>query len=72
SGHVTATSSMLRFFEFNNIFFYIWIFITILVMFSRVYLGMHYLSDVVAGLILGYGISDFSMFIVDKIKLKNQ
>jgi len=68
SGHVTATSSMLRFFEFNNIFFYIWIFATILVMFSRIYLGMHYLSDVVAGFILGYGLSDFSIFIVDKFK----
>ncbi len=67
SGHTTATASMLRFFEFNNALFYIWIFITILVMFSRIYLGMHYLSDVIAGFILGYAISDFSIFIVKKL-----
>jgi undecaprenyl-diphosphatase len=68
SGHATATASMLKFFEFNSALFYIWIFITILVMFSRVYLGMHYLSDVIAGFILGYGISDFSIFAVSRIK----
>lgn len=69
SGHATATASMLRFFEFNNVLLYIWIFITILVMFSRIYLGMHYLSDVMAGAILGYFISDSSMFLVKKLKV---
>jgi undecaprenyl-diphosphatase len=66
SGHVTATASIIKFFEFNNILFLLWICFTILVMFSRVYLGMHYLSDVIAGLILGYAISDFSFFIAEK------
>jgi len=68
SGHATATASMLKFFEFNRILLYFWIAITILVMFSRVYLGMHYLSDVVAGLILGYFISDLSIFLAEKIQ----
>jgi len=68
SGHSTAAASVIRFFEFNRILLWTWIGITILVMFSRVYLGMHYLSDVIAGFILGYGISDFSIFIVKRLK----
>ena len=66
SGHATASASVIRFFEFNRIFMWIWIAVTILVMFSRVYLGMHYLSDVVAGLVLGYAVSDLSIFLVKK------
>jgi len=68
SGHATAAASIIRFFEFSRILSYAWIFITALVMFSRVYLGMHYLSDVVAGLILGYFISDVSIFIVKRLR----
>jgi len=68
SGHATASASIIRFFEFNKILLYIWIAMTILIIFSRVYLGMHYLSDVIAGLILGYFISDLSIFLVKKLK----
>ena len=68
SGHATAAASLIRFFEFHNVLFWIWIAITFLVMFSRVYLGMHYLSDVVAGFVLGYFISDFSIFLAEKLK----
>ncbi len=71
SGHVTAASSMIKFFEFKKILLYVWILVVVLIMFSRVYLGVHYLSDVIAGLILGYSISDFSIFLVDKLKTKN-
>ena len=68
SGHVVATASVTRFFEFNKIFLYFWIFVVVLVMFSRVYLGMHYLSDVIAGLLLGYFIGDLSIFLAGKIQ----
>ena len=68
SGHSAAAASVIRFFEFNRILLLVWIGITILVMFSRVYLGMHYLSDVIAGFILGYFIGDFSIFWVKKLQ----
>jgi len=71
SGHATATASIIRFFEFNRILMYFWILIVILVMFSRVYLGVHYLSDIIAGFILGYSISDLSIFLFEKLKMKN-
>lgn len=68
SGHASATASTIRFFEFNRVLSYFWIFVTILVMFSRVYLGMHYLSDVIAGFLLGFFISDLSFFLAGKLK----
>ena len=68
SGHSTAAASMIRFFEFNRLLLWAWIAITILIMFSRVYLGMHYLSDVIAGLILGYFVSDSSIFLAEKLR----
>ncbi len=33
--------------------------IAFLIAFSRVYLGVHYLSDIIAGAIIGYAVSDF-------------
>ena len=71
SGHATAAASIIKFFEFNKILLYIWVLITILIMFSRVYLGVHYLSDVIAGFILGYSISDLSICLFEKLKMKN-
>ena len=41
--------------EFKK-FKYIWILFAILVAFSRVYFGVHFMSDVIAGAIIGYSI----------------
>lgn len=56
SGHITIISTIYSFFEKKlskkiKIIFLIIIFLTSL---SRLYLGVHYLSDVIAGLFLGY------------------
>ena len=52
SGHSTAMFSALNF--VSEKYFKHWIFISILVMISRVYLGAHYASDVLAGAFIGY------------------
>ena len=68
SGHATAVSSIIPFLNFNRTIKYIWVFITVIVVLSRVYLGVHYLSDVIAGALLGYLIGDFSIYLVKKYK----
>ncbi|MFA5692022.1 MAG: phosphatase PAP2 family protein [Acholeplasmataceae bacterium] len=42
----------------------------IIVPFTRLYLGQHYLTDVIAGLIIGYLVTLIGLFIVDKMKDK--
>jgi len=47
-------------------FKYIWLIFACLVAFSRVYFGVHYLSDVLAGAIIGYLIGMVMVFLEEK------
>jgi membrane-associated phospholipid phosphatase len=57
SGHTSAVFCALPFMKFRS-FGVFWLAFSSLVAFSRIYLGFHYLSDVVAGGLLGYVISE--------------
>lgn len=59
SAHSTAAFSALPLFDkiLAN-WSWAWIILAILIAFSRVYLGVHYLSDVIAGSIIGYAVAD--------------
>ena len=45
-----------------------WILFALLVAFSRLYLGVHYLSDVIFGIILGLAIGDVFVYIEEKYR----
>ena len=70
SGHANSVFSLI---PFINIYFkkfrYIWIIFAILVSFSRVYLGVHYLSDVIFSMILGLSISYLFIYIENKYNI---
>jgi undecaprenyl-diphosphatase len=68
SGHATAAFTGVPIINKIFPFFkHFWIVLAILIAFSRLYLGVHYLSDIVAGSLLGYGIATFFMYIENKI-----
>ena len=70
STHATAVFSPIKILhkEFPKTQWF-WILFAFLVSSSRVYLGFHYLSDIIAGALLGYGSGLFVVFITDKFKL---
>ena len=48
---------------------WLWLLIAILIIFSRLYLGVHYLSDLIVGAVLGYLIGSGIMLLDKKYKL---
>lgn len=68
SGHATASATIIPFFNFNKKLYYAWFLIAIIISLSRVYLGVHYLSDVIVGFMFGNFIGDASIYLVNKYK----
>jgi len=67
SGHIAAIFTALPFLEKFKDIRYIIIVLAIILMFSRLYLGVHYLSDVIAGAIIGYFIGSFVLKYKERI-----
>ena len=72
SGHMTLIASILGYwyFKVSKYFQWILIFSFIAVFLARQYLGWHYFTDVLAGIILGLGIAYLNTFLVYEIKQK--
>jgi undecaprenyl-diphosphatase len=67
SGHASSVFSAVPIINRNfKTFKYAWLALAVLISFSRIYLGVHYLSDVVAGGLLGYGITSFFMYLENR------
>lgn len=73
SGHTTFIFAPLAYFNKEYpIFKWVWLFLALLVAFSRIYLGVHYLSDVIAGAIVGFGSGNFFIYLESKYKLSKR
>jgi undecaprenyl-diphosphatase len=70
SGHTNAVFSIMPsiWITFKR-FRYIWLVFAILAAFSRIYLGAHYLSDVVFSMILGLAVGYFFIWVENKYKI---
>ena len=67
SGHAVSVFSLVRLMDFNKIIFYLWMLIAIIISISRVYLGVHYLSDVIAGALIGLLIGELVSYTIETI-----
>jgi dolichol kinase len=68
SMHATFIFAALPFFQKGNLrpYRFLWIIFATLVAFSRVYIGVHYVSDVLAGAGLGYAIGQGLFYLEDR------
>lgn len=72
SGHATVAFAALPFLEEKfPIFRWVWLTFIIIVVVMRVVTGIHYLSDVIAGALIGYSISSLIIFLNKKYRFIN-
>ncbi|MEI0567838.1 phosphatase PAP2 family protein [Brachyspira pulli] len=74
SSHTTASFAALfpLFLNFNKKYSFIFILIASLIGFSRVYLVVHYPSDVLLGALLGITVSTITYIVLNKLELKDR
>ncbi len=66
SGHTAAAFTLaFIFYYLYPVLFFPFLFVAIIIGFSRIYLGLHYPSDVIAGVLLGFLSSKLAIFLTD-------
>jgi len=70
SGHTNSVFSLIPFISiYFKKFKYIWLFFSVLVSFSRIYLGVHYLSDIIFSMIFGLSISYLFIYLENRYNI---
>lgn len=65
SGHTAGAFAMaITFWYFYPVLFVPFLVLAVLIAASRMYLGLHYPSDVLAGIVLGYGSARLAVFLI--------
>ncbi len=74
SGHSSAIFAICftLFLYFNKKYSFVFLLIALIIAFSRVYLFVHYATDVIAGILIGIFSSLLSYTFIDKMKMKEQ
>lgn len=72
SNNISTINTFLNIKYFKNVFIWIYSITTlILIPFSRIYLGQHYFTDVLSGLILGIILTSIIVYILSKINFEH-